>query len=133
MNLRILAALGALALTIVAFAIAQTGDAPAPDPTAIPHLGSGDVQVRITAEPLVSRGQSPVLVQLESGEIPDGVTRLTVLTDENCQPDADGVSHCRNRVAFETATGPGEAALRHHHRMSEEPCLAPGQTIELVA
>ncbi len=99
----------------------------------IAHFRTTEVRVRITDEPVVSRNQDPVLVELDSGTIPDGVTRLEVLTDENCQPDADGVSYCLNRVQFETADGTGQAALRHHHRMWEEPCLTPGQTLELVA
>lgn len=71
-------------------------------------------------------------MQHESGVIPPEVTHLTVLTDENCQPDPEGISHCRNRVQYETEEGTGEATLRHHHNMREEPCLAPGQRLELV-
>lgn len=101
-------------------------------PTPVAHYQSASARVRITDAPQVSRGEQPYLVQLDSGTIPSGVTHLEVLSDENCQPDADGVSHCLNRVTFSTANGEGEAALRHHHRMSEEPCLTPGQTLELV-
>lgn len=101
--------------------------------TPVPHYQADTVKVRITEEAQVSRGQQPYLVQLESGVIPPEVTHLRVLTDENCQPDADGVSHCLNRVAFTTADGEGEAVFRHRHKMSEEPCLTPEQTVELVA
>jgi hypothetical protein len=109
-----------------------TGSGSAGNDPVIPHFGDADVRIRITADAQVSRGQDPMLVQLESGEIPAGVTHLTVLTDENCQPDADGVSHCRNRAQFSTLDGEREIVLRHHHRMAEEPCLAPGQVVELV-
>jgi hypothetical protein len=104
-----------------------------PEAAAVPHYQvAADTRIRITDDPQVSRSQDAVLVQLESGTIPTNATNVTVLTDENCQPDADGVSHCLNRIRYETADGTGEAALRHHHRMSEEPCLVPGEMLVLV-
>jgi hypothetical protein len=128
-NLAILAAIVVIAALGISRATAPSNSAA----TEIPHYATADLQVRITAEPVVSRNQIPVLVQLESGDNPAGVDHLTVLTDENCAADADGVSHCLNRVTFETPTGTGEAVLRHHHRMAEEPCLSPGQSLHLVA
>ena len=102
------------------------------EPTPVPHFRDADVRVQITEDAVVSRNQDPVYIQLYSGEIPDDVTLLHVLTDEDCVPDAEGVSHCLNRIEFQTESGLQEAALRHHHKMAEEPCLAPGQTLELV-
>jgi hypothetical protein len=100
----------------------------------VPHFQTSQVRrVAITTEARVSRTQDPVYVQLVDGAIPAGVTRLTVLTDENCTPDADGVSHCLNRVQFDTGQGTAQAVLQHHHRMSEESCLAPGEVLELAA
>ena len=90
------------------------------------------LRVRVTDEPQVSRNQDPVLVQLESGTIPENATGITVLTDENCAPDKDGVSHCRNRIQVNTPDGAVEAVLRHHHNMAEEPCLAPGEQLVVV-
>lgn len=56
------------------------------------HSQTSNVRrVAISADARVSRNQDPVYVQLVEGTIPAGVTRLTVLTDENCAPDADGV------------------------------------------
>jgi hypothetical protein len=135
MNPRHIVLLGTIVLVVVLAALARSGDPadPAPTATAVPHFGTNAIEVRITDEAVVSRGQSPVLVQLETGTIPSDVTQLSVLTDENCQPDAEGVSHCLNRVMYSTSAGSGEAVLRHHHRMSEEPCLAPGQTLQLVS
>lgn len=100
--------------------------------TAVPHYRTADVRIEITDEVAVSRNQDPVSVQLDSGVIPDDVSMLTVLTDEDCTPDEQGVSHCLNRVEYATASGVQNAALRHHHKMSEEPCLTPGQTLEIV-
>lgn len=98
-----------------------------------PHYLTGsERKVRLIDEPTVSRGQDPAYAQLESGTIPDGVRLLTVLTDEDCTPDKDGVSHCLNRVQFDTADGRQEAALRHNHPMAEEACFSPGETLVIV-
>lgn len=129
----LLGALAVIALSVGAV-LAITGDDAVPEETAgtVPHFRTADIHVQITDDAVVSRNQDPVYVQLDSGEIPADVTFLTVLTDEDCTPDQDGVSHCLNRVEFETESGTQLAALRHHHKMSEEPCLTPGQTLELV-
>lgn len=126
--------LGALALISLALAVvfAVQGGQSTIDPTPVPHFNAADVRIEITDDAVVSRNQDPVYVQLESGVIPDDVPVLTVLTDENCTPDEQGISHCLNRVEFPTASGTQYAALRHHHNMAEEPCLTPGQTLEIV-
>jgi hypothetical protein len=105
-----------------------------PRSTSVPHFQTVTVRrVAFTEEPVVSRGQDPMWVQLEHGTIPDDVKQLHVLTDEDCTPDAAGVSHCLNRVRFQTAGGWGSASIRHHHKMSEESCLAPGEIVEIAA
>ena len=128
---------GTIGLAMVLFVVILVADSRQPsgaDPaTAVPHFQAAiERRLSITTDAEVSKSQDHVLVQIESGSIPPDVTRLTVLTDENCQPDQDGVSHCLNRVTFQTAQGTGEAVLRHNHRMSEVPCLAPGETVVLV-
>ena len=131
--LYILSALAVFSIGAAAY-FTMTADDSATDAanTPVPHFRTADVRVQITDDAVVSRNQDPVYVQLESGVIPDNVTFLHVLTDEDCTPDAEGVSHCLNRIEFETDSGIQQAALRHHHKMSEEPCLTPGQTLELV-
>lgn len=125
---------------VVVVALAQSrggadrGAQLAPVATTAPHYQNAAMRsVVITGSAQVSRGNGPVYVTLESGSIPAGVETATVLTDENCAPDQGGVSHCLNRVQFQTAQGMGEAVLRHHHRMSEEPCLSPGETVTIAA
>jgi hypothetical protein len=104
------------------------------DKTAVPHFQTAiERRLSITTDAVVSKSEDHVLVQIVSGTIPADVTRLTVVTDENCQPDQHGVSHCLNRVAYQSAQGIGEAVLRHNHRMTEVPCLAPGETVVLVS
>src|SRR5687767_14058726 len=44
--------------------------------------------------PFMSEMGSMLMASLERGRLPTGATRATVLTDTNCQPDQDGVSHC---------------------------------------
>jgi hypothetical protein len=51
-----------------------------------------------------------------------------VQSDANCQPDQDGVSHCLNQLAIGDTT----VLVRHHHKMSETPCLTPGETVNLT-
>lgn len=126
----------AIAAVVLAAVFSLAGGDPAAEraavSTAVPQYRTADVRIQITDDPVVSRNQDPVYVQLESGVIPDDVTMLTVLTDEDCTPDEQGVSHCLNRVEYATASGTQGAALRHNHKMSEEPCLTPGQTLEIV-
>ncbi len=66
---------------------------------------------------------------LEKGTLPDGGPVVaTVLTDEDCMPDRQGISHCRNSVRL---PGGGIVVLRHPHNMDQVPCLAPGEKVLL--
>lgn len=128
----VLAATAVLIIAIVAVARMQT--APAPSSSGpVPHYQTSSArQLAFSEQPIVSKGSGPVVVQLVSGAIPADVAGVTVLTDENCQPDQDGVSHCLNRIQFTSSQGSGEATVQHHHRMAEESCLTPGETLTLI-
>lgn len=67
--------------------------------------------------------------KLVSGTMPAAVISATVLSDEQCQPDATGISHCLNRMRLPNGS---ELAVRHPHDMSNVPCLAPGEVVQLV-
>ena len=67
--------------------------------------------------------------KLVNGTMPTAVTSATVLSDEQCQPDATGISHCLNRMRLPNGS---ELAVRHPHDMSDVPCLAPGEEVQLV-
>jgi hypothetical protein len=55
-------------------------------------------------------------------------TRAVVLTDTRCNPDARGYSHCLNWMRLQN----GRRVLAVHvHRMSEMPCLSPGEHVIL--
>jgi hypothetical protein len=79
--------------------------------------------------PFMSETGSVLMASLERGTLPAGVARATVLTDANCQPDEDGVSHCLNELDF----GGAKVVVRHHHKMSEVPCLTPGEEVNILS
>jgi hypothetical protein len=55
--------------------------------------------------------------------------RALVLTDTRCAADAQGVSHCLNRMRL--ADG-ATITVRHDHRMMDMPCLSPGEHVTLT-
>jgi len=67
--------------------------------------------------------------KLIGGTMPAGETEATVLTDEQCQPDEHGISHCLNRLRLPDGS---EIEVRHPHNMDAVPCLAPGENVRLV-
>lgn len=67
--------------------------------------------------------------RLVEGRMPAAPTKGTVLSDEDCAADAQGVSNCLNRIRL--ADG-AEIAVRHPHRMSDVPCFAPGEPVRVV-
>jgi hypothetical protein len=93
-----------------------------------PSVGSGvrtvDVAAAGTTE--VSPPGGPLTASYLSGTMPAGPMMATVLSDANCAPDADGVSHCLNRLRLDSGA---ELTVRHNHRMTEVPCLAPGERV----
>ncbi|MEO7909600.1 MAG: hypothetical protein ABIV47_08120 [Roseiflexaceae bacterium] len=68
------------------------------------------------------------MTSLVDGQLPSQAMQAVVQTDANCQPDEHGVSHCLNELALGTAT----VVVRHHHKMSDVPCLIPGETVTLL-
>jgi hypothetical protein len=69
-----------------------------------------------------------LMANLRTGRIPAGATSATVLSDANCDPDADGISHCLNDLDI----GGTVVTVQHHHAMSTVPCLSPGETVTLM-
>jgi hypothetical protein len=79
--------------------------------------------------PMPSAHPRRLSAMLEAGSLPGGVTTGEVVSDTECTPDADMVSHCRNEIRL--ADG-HSVVLRHPHDMREVPCLAPGEQVRLV-
>jgi hypothetical protein len=70
------------------------------------------------------------VVYLVSGHVPARPQLGTVLTDTNCQADSYGVSHCMNRIRLANGR---MMTVRHDHSMMNDPCLAPGEHVRVVA
>jgi hypothetical protein len=68
--------------------------------------------------------------QLLKGKLPSRPLMATVTSDEDCAPDAAGISHCLNRL---TLDGGRKLAVRHPHAMHEVPCMTPGERVRVVA
>ena len=71
------------------------------------------------------------VLQIAEGAAPLPGVRLfgTVLTDTDCDPDAQGLNHCRNNIDL----GSGRSlAVIHNHAMHNYPCLEPGQKLSIT-
>jgi hypothetical protein len=124
----------------VGFAMARpraTATMPPPEQAAVPHF----VDVKAPGEPrtVVVGGMTAslpgtsneagyLMTNLRAGKIPEGATTAKVLTDTNCEPDADGISHCLNDLQI----GNVIVTVQHHHQMHSVPCLSPGETVTLM-
>lgn len=103
----------------------QTQQAVDPHGTALPAQRT--VQLS-TVMPSPS-GYDGLHAKLIGGTMPAGAMQARVLTDEQCQPDEHGISHCLNRMRLPDGS---EIQVRHPHNMSAVPCLAPGENVRLV-
>ena len=68
------------------------------------------------------------IVKLIQGEIEEKVEG-TVLTDENCEQDEEGISRCNQKVMLRDNE---EIEFIMPHNMAKHRCLAPGETVELI-
>jgi hypothetical protein len=128
-NLRLAGLLIAVALV----AWATFGTSPRPSggtPTQTRDPNHRLVVVSTDALERVTPGETEGLLsaQILNGALPDGFTRGTVLTDQNCQADGTGVSHCTNEIQMGTTT----MTIQHDHDMQTIPCLSPGETVDLI-
>ncbi len=79
-------------------------------------------------EPSPSSEPTMLRVQVVGGVLAGGTA--TVLSDEECEPDVAGISHCLNRLRLANGS---EVVVRHPHDMMKIPCLEPGEHVQLVA
>jgi hypothetical protein len=124
-----------LLVVIALFALAAArallgpgGGAPVTEhPVAIPDKPR---TVTISATmPRPSAHERRLSAMLEQGAMPRSPTMAEVMTDTDCTPDSQMISHCRNEVRL---PGGGTMVLRHPHDMRKVPCLAPGERVLLV-
>jgi hypothetical protein len=73
-------------------------------------------------------GAKVTTVQLIRGVVSHR-TRALVLTDNRCNPDMTGVSHCLNQMRLANGT---VITVVHNHRMMDMPCLSPGERVVLT-
>lgn len=100
-------------------AAAAAHDADAGSPMRILAVGTAD-------SGMMSSRTGPLSASLLSGSIPAEPMMATVLTDENCAPDAQGISHCSNELRLADGR---LMTVRHDHRMTDVPCLSPGERV----
>jgi hypothetical protein len=79
-------------------------------------------------EPAPSAHPKRMRALLTAGRLPSGVVDATVLTDEDCEADATGVSHCRNELKLPSGR---TFTVKHPHRMHDVPCMTPGETVRV--
>jgi hypothetical protein len=97
----------------------------------VPHYPGKDADTRTlvvvgagTQE--VSAAAGPMYSSYLDGTMPARPMMATVLSDANCEPDAQGVSHCLNSLRLDDGD---EVTVRHNHKMTEVPCLSPGERV----
>lgn len=78
--------------------------------------------------PGTSNAEGFLMANLRTGMLPAGAATALVLSDANCDPDKDGVSHCLNQLQIGTSV----VTVQHHHQMHLVPCLTPGETVKLM-
>jgi hypothetical protein len=137
-RLRFLAALAALLLPtlVVATTVMQDADDGGSPPAVAAAAATSDRGHTAPAETrivVVSRAAAqpsqpgPILnTRLLRGALPRAAMDGVVLSDEDCAPDAAGISHCRN--ALRLADG-RTLVVRHAHDMRIVPCLTPGEHV----
>lgn len=71
------------------------------------------------------------ILQIAQGDAPPVGLRVigTVQTDTDCDPDAQGLNHCRNDIALENGK---TISVIHNHAMHRFPCLEPGQRLSIT-
>jgi hypothetical protein len=74
-------------------------------------------------------GSAPEIVHVVTGPVTSRAMAAVTLTDENCQPDNRGMSHCLNDLKLAN----GQTILvRHDHDMRVVPCLTPGEKVQVA-
>jgi hypothetical protein len=130
----LLAATAILVAAAAAFALARGEEAADNSP---PSVSEYSVAVPASARtvavsramPMPSAHERRLSAMLEHGAMPDRPVMAEVLTDTNCEPDAEMISRCRNVVRLADGR---QMVLRHPHDMTKIPCLGPGERVRLI-
>lgn len=137
---KVITALAFAALAAASYLPGTSGAAPAPLRTVLvadsakplPRMPSVTARDCIGRPRTCANGADGVtLVYSLKGRAPRTPMLATVLTDENCEPDRYGISHCLNELKL-VANG-RRITVRHDHNMHMYPCLTPGERVRVVA
>jgi hypothetical protein len=79
--------------------------------------------------PMPSADARMLSAMLIEGNLPNAPMMAEVMTDTDCAPDAEMISHCRNEMRLSNGE---KIVVRHPHDMRDIPCLAPGERVRLV-
>ena len=113
----------AFVTVMIAVSLAQRGSVATGEPV-IP----GGVAVNQWA----NNGQSgQYVLQSLDGAVPTvgGTLSSAFISDAHCAPDARGLSHCHNVIAFH---GGDRVTVVNTHLMKRHSCLRPGESVELT-
>ena len=140
-KLPLLAAVLLAAAVATALALSRGGSPAGPPAAAQTHTAEHAVDgahqapttVRTLAvytadEPAPSTDPRQLSALIVKGKLPRRQVKATVLTDENCEPDATGLSRCRNQLELRNGR---KLTVRHPHRMHDVPCMTPGETVRV--
>lgn len=127
--LRIAAVLGVLAALILVGVVSQRKTSSPPLPPHFPPeaWSTRTIVIAENGEQLPRKG-TVLLTSLVAGTVPQGARQATVLTDSDCAPDQNGISHCLNELAIDSV----KVMIRHHHAMQAIPCLRPGEVVNII-
>ncbi len=114
---------GLLIVGLVLLSRPHTHQAPSAGASGAP---AGLRVVQLATAPNAVSNEKQTIAVLLSGAMPHGTVQATVTTDENCAPDAQGYSHCRNDLRLADGS---VLHLRHNHPMGMVACLAPGEKV----
>jgi len=123
-------AIGGAVIVALGLAVAVSAlsgrDEPQTAPSPAPTAASSRRLIVSKTDDGVSTTPRSLRATLVSGSLPAQPVTATVLTDENCTPDAAGISHCLNSLRMPDGS---LAQVRHHHPMSTVACLTPGEHV----
>jgi len=124
----LVAAVGAFALGAFGLALDHSPENP---PSALDPHGTvlpATRQVQLSRMMPAPSDFDGLHAKIISGTMPTSTTEATVLSDEQCQADQRGISHCLNRLRLADGS---EIEVRHPHDMHAVPCLSPGEHVRL--
>jgi hypothetical protein len=126
-----LTALALLVPTLVAVLVTQERDGARPPSPAVvdrSHVVPVELRTLVVSRDTVapSRPGRPLQARLVHGSMPTGLLDAVVLSDEDCAPNALGISNCRNMLRLPSGA---TLVVRHRHDMRTVPCLTPGEHV----